>query len=222
MTALSRIAVAVVAIVLAALLARNASAPVVAAALAAKGHTYGMRRYIDPAYGFSFWYPAALRIKVSKTDDAVSFPGGVLVETLEIGPAGGVTVHVVNSLQSTITDEPTGHASPIGQTKYFYDASARRWMVTSPEDTSLVGQGAIKPADVSKATIGGQPMLPAGARFDTTIIPLSTTRFIVIQDGGGSTFTVQLAQTVAAAGASVDPSALAAALQAEAAAYKKQ
>jgi len=48
------------------------------------------------------------------------------------------------------------------------------------------GSAAPAPADVSKTTIGGQPMLPSGARFDTTIIPLSTTQFVVVQDGGGS------------------------------------
>jgi hypothetical protein len=65
-------------------------------------------------------------------------------------------------------------------------------------------------------------MLPSDARFDTTIIPLSTTRFIVVQDGGGSAFTGELAQSVAPAGASVDASARSAVLQAETAKYQKQ
>lgn len=214
--------IAVASIVAAALLACIASAPLGETAFAANDKTYGMRRYSDPAYGFSFWYPAALPIKKSKTSDAASFPGGVEVETIEVGPAGDVVIHIVNSPQSTITDEPNGHAAPIGQTKYFYDASAKRWMVAFPEGTSLVGEGATKPADVSKITIGGLLMLPGGARFDTTIIPLSKTRFFVVQDGGGSGFTDQLARTVALVGARIDASALTAALQAEAAAYAKQ
>ena len=86
-------------------------------------------------------------------------------------------------------------------------------MVTYPEGTDGGGSGAPAPADVSKTTIGGQPMLPSGARFDTTIIPLSTTQFVVVQDGGGSAFTNELARTVAAAGAHVDAAALAAALR---------
>jgi hypothetical protein len=203
--------------------AHDAFAPRAATASAAtSGETYGMRQYTDTKYGFSFWYPSALHITVSSARDVKSFPGGVMVETLQVGEPDGPAMHVVNSAKSTITDEPDGHAAPIAQTRYFYDPSARKWMVAYPEGKPDGTSGATAPADVSKKTIGGLPMLPSDARFDTTIIPLSTTRFIVVQDGGGSAFTNELAQTVAPAGASVDPSARSAALQAEAAAYKKQ
>jgi hypothetical protein len=181
-----------------------------------------MSRYVDAKYGFSFWYPRALRITVTAADDAASFPGGVVVETLQVRPAGGISLHVVNSPQSTITDEPNGHAAPIPQTKYFFDAAAQRWMVAYPEGIDGGGSAAPAPADVSKTTIGGQPMLPSGARFDTTIIPLSTTQFVVVQDGGGSEFTNELARTIAAAGAHVDAAALSAALRAEALGYEGQ
>jgi hypothetical protein len=181
-----------------------------------------MSRYVDAKYRFSFWYPSVLRITVAAGDDAASFPGGVAVETLQVRPAGGISLYVVNSPQSTITDEPNGHAAPIPQTKYFYDASSQRWMVTYPEGTDGAGSAAPAPADVSKTTIGGLPMLPSGARFDTTIIPLSTTLFVVVQDGGGSEFTNELARTIAAADAHVDAAALSAALRAEALAYEGQ
>ena len=181
-----------------------------------------MSRYVDAKYGFSFWYPSALRITVAAANDDARFPGGVVVETLQVRPAGGISLYVVNSPQSTITDEPNGHAAPIPQTKYFYDASSQRWMVTYPEGTDGGGSAAPAPADVSKTTIGGQPMLPSGARFDTTIIPLSTTQFVVVQDGGGSEFTNELARTVAAAGAHVDAATLSAALRAEALGYEGQ
>jgi hypothetical protein len=75
---------------------------------------------------------------------------------------------------------------------------------------------------VSQKTIGGLPMLPSSARFDTAIIPLSTTLFVVVQDGGGSAFTNQLARTVAPLAAHVDAAALKAALRDEALAYEKQ
>jgi hypothetical protein len=181
-----------------------------------------MSRYVDAKYRFSFWYPSALRITVTAANDDASFPGGVVVETSQIRPAGGISLYVVNSPQSTITDEPNGHAAPIPQTKYFYDAASQRWMVTYPEGTDGGGSAAPAPADVSKTTIGGLPMLPSGARFDTTIIPLSTTQFVVVQDGGGSEFTNELARTVAAAGARVEAAALSAALRAEALGYEGQ
>jgi hypothetical protein len=180
-----------------------------------------MSRYVDAKYRFSFWYPAALRITVTVANDDKSFPGGVVVETLQVA-TDGVSLYVVNSPQSTITDEPNGHAAPIPQTKYFYDASSQRWMVAYPEGTDGGGSAAPAPADVSQTTVGGQPMLPSSARFDTTIIPLSTTQFVVVQDGGGSAFTNELARTVAAPGAHVDAAVLADALQAEAMAYEKQ
>jgi hypothetical protein len=181
-----------------------------------------MSRYVDAKYRFSFWHPGALRITVTAADDAASFPGGIVVETLQVGSPGDISLYVVNSPQSTITDEPNGHAAPIPQTKYFFDAASQRWMVTYPEGTDGGGSAAPAPADVSKTTIGGEPMLPSGARFDTTIIPLTTTQCVVVQDGGGSAFTNELAYTVAAAGDHVDAKTLAAALRAEAIAYEKQ
>jgi hypothetical protein len=181
-----------------------------------------MSRYVDAKYRFSFWYPSALRITVAAANDDASFPGGVVVETLQVRPAGGISLYVVNSPQSTITDEPNGHAAPIPQTKYFYDAALQRWMVTYPEGTDGGGSAAPAPADVSKTTIGGQPMLPSGARFDTAIIALSTTQFVVVQDGGGSAFTNELARTIAAAGARIEAAALSATLRAEALAYEGQ
>jgi hypothetical protein len=183
--------------------------------------SHRMRQYVDEKYHFSFWYPAALPITAAATSDDKNFPGGVAVETLQVS-TDGISLYVVNSPQSTIIDEPNGHAAPIPQTKYFYDAASQRWMVTYPEGTDGGGSGEPAPADVSKTTVGGQPMLPSAARFDTTIIPLSTTQFVVVQDGGGSAFTNELARTVAAAGAHIDAAVLADALNAEAMAYEKQ
>jgi hypothetical protein len=181
--------------------------------------TYGMSQYVDPAYGFSFWYPSALPITTTTASNSTDFPGGVAVETLQVGPTGGVTIYVVNSTTSHITDEPANHASPIAQTQYFYDSASGKWMVDYPQGTNGGGSAATTTANVSKTTISGLVMLPSGRRFDTTIIPLSTTRFLVIGDGGGSSFTPQLAETVVQTGGSVNVSAETASLQAEATAY---
>jgi hypothetical protein len=201
-----------------ALVIRAASTPAVAA------ETYGMRQYVDSKYHFSFWYPKALQVKATSGRDRRSFPGGINVKTLQVGEPGAISVSVVVSPGQTITDEPNGHASPIAQTKYFYDAAASRWMVAFPEGESPFGVGgrATRPADVSETTIGGLPMLPSGARFDATIIPLSTTLFLVVKDGGGSAYTRQLAKTVAPADGRVGAPALSAALKAEADAYGRQ
>jgi hypothetical protein len=207
---------AFVAITTVALLIRAASSPTGAA------ETYGMRQYVDTKYHFSFWYPRALQVTATTGRDKKSFPGGTNVKTLQVGEPGAISVSVVVSPKQTITDEPNGHAAPVGQTKYFYDAAAGRWMVAFPEGDSPLGGGGPRPADASEKTIGGLPMLPSGARFDATIVPLSTTLFLVVKDGGGSGYTKQLAKTVAPAGARISPAALSDALKAETDAYGKQ
>jgi hypothetical protein len=216
MKKITRMLLAGVVLIATALLIRITLSP------AAADETFGMRQYVDAKYHFSFWYPRALQITATTGRDGRSFPGGMNVKTLAVGEPGGVSVSVVVSPRQTITDEPNGHAAPMAQTKYFYDAAADRWMVAFPEGDGPVGGGGPKPADVSQRTIGGLPMLPSNARFDATIIPLSTTLFLVVKDGGGSGFTRQLASTVAPAGARVNPAALSATLKSEADAYGKQ
>ena len=182
----------------------------------------GMSEYTDAKYGFSFWYPTALTVTASAEQDSTSFPGGAAVQTLSVGEDGDTKLIVVDSSNNSITDEQSGHASPINQTKYFYDGVSGKWMVTYPEGANTGGSGATTTADVSMTTIGGLPMLASGLRFDTTIIPLTPSRFVVVTDGGGSVFTHQLAATVAGAGSSIDASAQTTAVQAEAAAYAQQ
>jgi hypothetical protein len=209
-------------IVIAVVVAIAAVALLMRAAPAGAAEAYGMRQYVDAKYHFSFWYPRALQVTATTGRDGRSFPGGVNVKTLAVGEPGGISVSVVVSPKQTITDEPNGHAAPIPQTKYFYDTAADRWMVAFPEGDNALGAAGPRPADVSKKTIGGLLMLPSGARFDATIIPLSTTLFLVVKDGGGSGFTRELTQTVAAASARISAAALSAALKAEAGAYARQ
>lgn len=194
------------------------SSPTTTATSTIPADTYGMTEYSDPN-GFTFWYPSSFTVSASSTNDSTSFPGGTEIERLTVGDEGGTYIAVVQSPGSTITDEPNGHAAPIAQTKYFYDSTTGQWMVAYPEGSQTGTSSATTTASASQNTVGGLPMFPSSARFDTTIIPLSTTEFLVIGDGGGSTFTSQLAQTVAASGASVDPTMLGNALQAESGAY---
>ncbi len=181
-------------------------------------NTYGMVGYTDSDFGFTFWYPSSWQILPTVTRDTASFPGGVLVKTLQVGPPGGVMIYIINSTAHTITDEQNGHASPITQTKYFYDAASQQWMVAYPEGPNSGASDATTTANISNITMSGLVMLPSGRRFDTSIIPLSTATFLVVNDGGGSNAMV-LAKTVSLAGATVNPSVLATALQTEADTY---
>jgi hypothetical protein len=191
-------------------------------AAASAAQTYGMKQFVDKDYGFSFWYPGSLKVTSTTSNDTAGFPGGTLVESLQVGDPGGVVLHVVNAPQGAITDEPKGHAAPIPQTELFMDAAMQIWMLRYPEGDSAGKPVEPKAIDPSKKTIGGLPVVATGARFDTTIIPLSKTRFVVVQDGGGAGFTAELAATVAAANAKVSGAVQEKALQAQAAAFKKQ
>jgi hypothetical protein len=95
-------------------------------------------------------------------------------------------------------------------------------MVTFPEGRDDNGSAASTTADVSKKTMGGLPMLHSGRRFATTIIPLSTTRFVVVTDGGGSAFTNELAQTVSQNDATIHAQSKETALKAEADAFTRE
>lgn len=181
-------------------------------------NTYGMVQYTDSDFNFTFWYPNSWQILPTTTKDTTSFPGGTLVKTLQIGSPGGVMIYIVNSSAQTITDEQDGHASPIAQTKYFYNSASQQWMVAYPEGINSGTSSATTTANVSNTTMSGLIMFPSGRRFDTSIIPLSTTNFLVVSDGGGSNATV-LAKTISLAGGSVSPSVLSVTLQTEANTY---
>jgi len=65
-------------------------------------YTYGMSKYTDSISGFSFWYPNDLKVTSTITKDSKNFPGGVAVETLQVGDTGGTYITVVDSKTSAI------------------------------------------------------------------------------------------------------------------------
>ena len=69
---------------------------------ASAAQIYGMKQYVDKKYGFSFWYPASLKVTVTAGNDDKSFPGGVLVETL-IVEATSAGLRIGQPLVSTTT-----------------------------------------------------------------------------------------------------------------------
>lgn len=180
--------------------------------------THGMVLYSDPSLGFTFWYPGDWDLATTSSHDTKQFPGAVLLKTIRLGPQGGVVAYVVSSAHSTITDEPDGHAAPINQTKYFYDDAAAAWMVAYPEGSPDGSPPSTTTADVTHVTPSGLILLKSGRRFDTSIIPLSLTTFLVVSDGGGADAD-PLSQTVALVGKPIASSSLSAILADEARAY---
>jgi hypothetical protein len=142
--------------------------------------------YTDAAFGFSFHYPVGTDIVETPAFDLHEFPGASAIKIIQVGKPGDILVYEVTSANSAITDEPNGHASPIAQTKYFYDTNTSTWMVTYPEGREDGGPSASTTASATGQTTGGLPMLPSGRRFDTVIIPLSPMKFVVVTSGGGA------------------------------------
>src|SRR6185437_12157022 len=130
--------------------------------------------YVDSAFGFSFAYPLGTKLTEANLSDTSEFPGATAVKSIQVGAPGDVVVYEVSSPNAVITDEPNNHASPIGQTKYFYDSATNSWMVAYPEGGDG-GPSATTTATVMGQTSGGLSILPSGRRFDTRIIPLSPT-----------------------------------------------
>lgn len=154
--------------------------------------------YVDTTFGTIFTYPKGESIKVTPMNDTKEFPGAKIVKSIEIGESGGVIVYeVLAGYDDSITDEPDGHASPIAQTKYFYDIPSRSWMVAYPEGRDDGGDVASSTARAIGTTDGGLPIFLSGRRFDSRIIPISTSQFIVVTSGGGAS-TEAIAQSVKA------------------------
>jgi hypothetical protein len=66
-----------------------------------------MSRYVDAKYRFSFWHLSALRIAVTAANDDARFPGGVTVETVQVGSPGGVSLYVVIRRRARSPTNPT-------------------------------------------------------------------------------------------------------------------
>jgi hypothetical protein len=143
-------------------------------------------KYIDAAFGFSFTYDPSLTVTELAASSTTDFPGATEVKMIQVGAAGDATVIELTSANQTITDEPDNHASPIAQTKLFYDSAMKAWMIAYPEGRNGAGSDATTSATATGTTTGGLPIFGVGRRFDTRIIPLSPTKFVVVTSGGGA------------------------------------
>ena len=170
----------------------------------------GMQEYTDAHFGFSFWYPNGWQVTtVTNPPFGAQIQNGTIVRKLSVGNASdtwAIVIEEVNSPTRTITD--TGGAGPFGPVTYYFDTSSSIWMTVTGKLAAGV-PFATTTANVSINTIGGLPMFSGTSRFDTTIIPISTSasdgNFLVISDGGTVNATA-LAKTVTAVNPSTIPS----------------
>lgn len=177
---------------------------------------FGLKQYSDHDFGFSFWYPGSWEIKESATPYPGRFPNNKVIKYIRVGREGSIYVFEVSSANGSITDNPG--AAPFPPVKYYWDAAGKKWMVSWPQGNTAGKLVADAVASTTARTMSGLPMFWSPSRFDTSIIPLSQNKFVVISDGGGVNAEF-LAKTVTLIGGSIDSPEQTAVLKAEAAAY---
>ena len=142
-----------------------------------------------------------------------------MVKYLEVGKAGDVYVFEVSSPKGMLTDNPG--AAPLPPVNYSWNVADKTWMISWPEGTPSGKLASTTTATINKKTMSGLPMLPGTSRFNTSIIPLNSNKFVVVSDGGGVSADY-LARTVTPIGGSIDSPEQSAVLKAEADAYAGQ
>jgi hypothetical protein len=155
------------------------------------GTAAGMSHYIDPSFGFSFWYPTSWTVTpetVTSLDHNGWFQGGLIVKEFNVHgtqPSSGVTIQEFHSSGLSITElGQTKSANPVGvDQKYFFDPSVHAWMYENLTETPSGSRapGTITAADVANNTMGGLHIFFGAKRFGSeNIIPLSATDFLVV------------------------------------------
>ena len=138
------------------------------------------KKYIDGNFGYSFYYPKTW--KVSSTDNRVMI--------INFGPTkndpspDSISISEIQDSKAFVTD------SKLGNTTLYYDDNSKQWMKTSPGAGELYET---KPAKVALNTISGLPVYSSTGRWKTVIVPLSHTKFLIVNiTGSGYTTALDL------------------------------
>jgi len=172
---------------------------------------HAMRRYVDPVFGFSFWYPATwtvTREMPAKNPTASGwYQGGSVVARLSVvgDDSQGVYIDELVVPSGNLTEHGNDGANPVGvDQKYFFDANAHTWMYAtlseSPDGHSPYTESIEKPM----TTMGGQPIFRGAQRhMAEVIVPLDRTHFLTLTTGdpGGNMDHQYLAETIIAGNA---------------------
>jgi hypothetical protein len=177
-----------------------------------------MSKYIDRAFGFSFWYPTAWPVKDEPVTDPTQsgwFVGGTIVRELRLAnprsdeddqPLGVVVQEISAPGEYLIELGHTRSASPVGMDqKYFFDAKTHTWMDTWLSEAPDEEPPGTHPMEVTKRTMGGLSIFYGAQRHAAeVVVPLNPTHYVLVtsmDSGGGDQCHLYLAETIAAIGA---------------------
>jgi hypothetical protein len=142
----------------------------------------GMSEYIDPDFGFSFWYPSGWSVIPKDMTNVPDYSNGEhFVAGLVIAPPGynpnvfgpSITLIEIDSPDQTITS--TGH---FDFNIFRFDTATHTWM-EDQNDYNYDSATTTKPADVSQNTMGGLHIF-IGDNEPELIVPLSAEHFLSI------------------------------------------
>jgi hypothetical protein len=187
----------------------------------AQSEVPAMSKYVDRAFGFSFWYPTAWTVKDEPVTDPTEsgwFQGGKIVRELRLSnprfneefiddtPPGVVVEEISAPGGFLIELGASKSASPVGMDqKYFFDAKTHTWMDTWLSEAPSGEPPGTYPLNVAKRAMGGLPIFYGAGRGGAEVVaPLNPTHFVVVRtmdaEGGGQNH-LYLAETIAAIGA---------------------
>jgi len=155
------------------------------------------KKYIDSNLGYSFYYPKTW--KVSSTDSRVTITN--FGPTRNEPGSDSISISEIQDSKVVVTD------AKFGNTTLYYDDNLKQWMKISPGANELYET---KPAKVAFNTISGLSVYSSTGRWKTVIIPLSHTKFLVVNiTGSGYTTALDLlASAITEANANVPVSTI--------------
>lgn len=159
--------------------------------------TAGWKVFTDSNFGYSFYYPKTWKVTSTATSVKIISFG----PTRNDGYPDSISISEIQDSKVVVID------SKFGNTTLYYNNNLNQWMKTSPGAGDLYET---KPAKIAFNTISGLPVYSSTGRWKTVIIPLSHTKFLVINiTGSGYTTALDLlASAITEASADVPISAI--------------
>lgn len=154
-------------------------------------------KYIDPGFGFSFWYPGTWSVQDIPVQNPNAYQGGTVIKEIEVQDPAAPNLRFIDfmeyhSASDTITFAGTGggptitdsnFSSPI---RFYFDPTLHTWMTEYPNGEAYASGNSAPAnsptsANVSKNTMGGLHIITGLTPYDEEgVVPLSAQNFLVV------------------------------------------